>query len=68
MRGFVVYESLFGNTARIAQAIVDGLKDHLDVELHSVAEGRLPEGPDLLVVGGRRTPFRCRGRQRARTP
>lgn len=52
MRGFVVYESLFGNTARIAQAIVDGLKENLDVELHSVAEGKLPEARDLLVMGG----------------
>jgi len=52
MRGLVVYESLFGNTARIAQAVVDGLKERLDVELHSVAEGKLPEGADLLVIGG----------------
>lgn len=52
MRGFVVYESLFGNTARIAQAVLDGLKMHLDVELHSVAEGLQPEGVDLLVIGG----------------
>ena len=52
MRGFVVYESLFGNTALIAQAVVDGLKEHLDVETHSVAEGKLPEGADLLVIGG----------------
>jgi len=52
VRGFVVYESLFGNTARIAQAVVDGLKENLDVELHGVAEGKLPEGADLLVMGG----------------
>jgi hypothetical protein len=52
VRGFVVYESLFGNTARIAQAVVDGMKKHLDVELHSVAEGLGPEGTDLLVMGG----------------
>jgi len=52
MRGLVVYESLFGNTARIAQAIVDGMKTHLDVEMHSVAEGLQPQGVDLLVVGG----------------
>ena len=52
MRGFVVYESLFGNTARIAQAVVDGLKDLLDVEQHSVAEGPLSGGADLLVIGG----------------
>ena len=52
MRGLVVYESLFGNTARIAQAIADGMRKHLDVELHSVAEGKLPEGADLVVMGG----------------
>jgi flavodoxin len=52
MRGFVVYESLFGNTARIAQAITDGMKKHFDVDLHGVAEGVRPEGADLLVVGG----------------
>ena len=52
MRCFVVYESLFGNTARVAQAVVDGMKMQLDVELHSVAEGLRPEGVDLLVMGG----------------
>jgi hypothetical protein len=52
MRGFVVYESLFGNTAQIAQAVVDGMNKHLDVELHSVAEGLHPEDTDLLVMGG----------------
>ncbi|HEX9763504.1 MAG TPA: hypothetical protein VGA97_10435 [Acidimicrobiia bacterium] len=48
----MVYESLFGNTARIAQAVADGMKKHLDVELHSVAEGLRPERADLLVMGG----------------
>jgi hypothetical protein len=52
MRGFVVYESLFGNTARIAQAVADGVRNHLDVELHSVAAGQLPASTDLLVIGG----------------
>jgi hypothetical protein len=52
VRAFVVYESLFGNTARIAQAVADGMKKHLDVELHNVIEGIQPEGADLLVVGG----------------
>jgi hypothetical protein len=52
LRGFVVYESMFGNTARIAQAVVDGLKGYLDVEQHSVADGQQPESPDLLVIGG----------------
>jgi hypothetical protein len=53
LRGFVVYESLFGNTARIAQAVADGMKKgNLEVELHSVSEAKLPEGTDLLVIGG----------------
>jgi hypothetical protein len=52
MRGFVVYESLFGNTASIAQAVADGVRNHLDVELHSVTAGQLPESTDLLVIGG----------------
>ena len=52
MRGFVVYESLFGNTARVAQAVADGMKKRLDVELHGVAEGLRPGRTDLLVMGG----------------
>lgn len=52
MRTFVVYESLFGNTARVAQAVADGINKHLDVELHSVAEGLWPEETNVLVMGG----------------
>ncbi len=52
MRAFVVYESLFGNTARVAQAVADGMGRHLDVELHTVVDGARPEDVDLLVVGG----------------
>lgn len=52
MRGFVVYESMFGNTARIARAIVDGLQRHFDVEVHAVDDGIWPAGVDLVVVGG----------------
>ena len=52
MRGFVVYESLFGNTARIAKAVAAGMREHLDVELHSVAERLWPEDTDLVVMGG----------------
>jgi flavodoxin len=48
----VVYESLFGNTARIAEAIAEGMKEHLEVELHNVVEGTQPDRWDLIVVGG----------------
>lgn len=52
MRAFIVHESLFGNTARVAQAVADGMGGHLDVELHTVVDGARPEGVDLLVVAG----------------
>jgi hypothetical protein len=52
MRGFVVYESLFGNTFRIAQAIADGMGKRLEVELRNVTERVQPGEVDLLVMGG----------------
>ncbi|WP_189802712.1 flavodoxin family protein [Streptomyces tanashiensis] len=53
----IVYESLFGNTREIADAIGEGVKEtHPDAEVECVAVvDALPEriGPtDLLVVGG----------------
>lgn len=57
MRAVIVYESLFGNTREIADAIGEGVKEtHPDAEVECVAVvDALPErvGPtDLLVVGG----------------
>ena len=54
MRALVVYESLFGNTAQVAQAIAEGLSRHGDVEMVEVTQA-LPEitgAVDLIVVGG----------------
>lgn len=54
MKAVVVYESLYGNTREIAEAVARGLRDHADVVLVSVAEveeGQLADA-DLLVVGG----------------
>jgi flavodoxin len=54
MRALVVYESMFGNTHHVADAIADGLRATYDVEVASV-EGATAEmlyGVDLLVVGG----------------
>lgn len=54
MKALVVYDSEFGNTARVAAAIADALRTRLAVELASVAEtppARLT-GLDLLVIGG----------------
>ena len=54
MRALVVFESMFGNTKAIAQAIADGLGAHGEVELVEV--GSAPAQPgrdvDLVVLGG----------------
>ena len=54
MKTLVVYESLFGNTQRVAQAITDGLSEHGDVELLEVTEARdvVTESFDLILLGG----------------
>ncbi|TXG90997.1 flavodoxin/nitric oxide synthase [Rhodococcus rhodnii] len=52
MRALVVWESCFGNTAAVADAIVTGLRDAgVDVEARTAGEDPEPEGFDLLVVG-----------------
>ena len=52
-KALVVYESMFGNTRRVAQAIASGLQGFATVSLVNVnAAGRALPGVDLLVVGG----------------
>src|SRR5579875_2378834 len=53
----VVYESLFGNTRRIAEAIAAGARDaHPSVRVRLLSTSTAPAdgspGPDLLIVGG----------------
>jgi len=53
MRALVVFESMFGNTEKIAAAIADGLSATMDVETVEVGSaGESVAGVDLLVVGG----------------
>ena len=54
MRALVVYESMYGNTKRIADAVADGIARHMTVESIEVSLAPLSiEGDiDLLVVGG----------------
>jgi hypothetical protein len=53
MSTVVVYESMFGNTREIAEAVAAGLGEPGTVEAHEVSEvGALPADVDLLVVGG----------------
>jgi hypothetical protein len=50
---WVVYESMFGNTREVADAVADGLRESARVEVHEVASATpLPADLDLLVVGG----------------
>lgn len=53
-RALVVYESMYGNTQRVAQAVADGLSTHLKVGITEVgtAPEQLPLDVGLIVVGG----------------
>lgn len=54
MRAMVVYESMFGNTQLIADAIAEGLSSRAEVERTAVGDAATTIGDDvaLLVVGG----------------
>lgn len=54
MRAVVVYESMYGNTHLVADAIGDGLRAYADAVVVPVdqADAALASGADLLVVGG----------------
>lgn len=53
-KALVVYESMFGNTEKVAQAIGAGLATSLDVEVVEVSAAPVEPGPDvtLVVAGG----------------
>ncbi|MGY6652446.1 flavodoxin family protein [Amycolatopsis sp. TRM77291] len=52
MKATIVYESMFGNTERVAKAVADGLSRHAEVDVVNVDDfGSVPE-TGLLVVGG----------------
>ncbi len=52
MQTVVVYDSKFGNTEKVAQAIGRGLGAFGDVRVTSTGEATLTERPDLLLLGG----------------
>jgi hypothetical protein len=56
MRALVVYESMFGNTKKVADAVAEGLRaagcDPVDLVRVDKAPTVVPEGVDLVVVGG----------------
>jgi hypothetical protein len=51
MRALVVYESVYGNTRAVAEAVADGLAACGEVEVQPVQEAD-DAGFDLVVVGG----------------
>jgi hypothetical protein len=52
-RALVVYESMFGNTERVARAVAEGLAEHIHVDLARAGAGlTIPDDVDLVVVGG----------------
>src|SRR3954454_12432579 len=51
MNVFVVYESMFGNTAEVARAIARGAAASRCAEVHDIASVEV-EGADLLIIGG----------------
>jgi flavodoxin-like protein len=66
MRALVVYESMFGNTKKIAEEVAGGLMGRMPVEVVEVgsAPRTLPGDVSLLVVGG---PTHAFGMSRAST-
>ena len=66
MKAFVVYESLYGNTQKIAEAIVAGMQPWIDAEAVRVGDAApdLIDRAALVVVGG---PTHAWGMSRRRT-
>ena len=53
-KALVVYESMWGNTEKVARAVAEGLASALQVEVYEVtdAPGSPTQDVDLIVVGG----------------
>jgi hypothetical protein len=66
MRAVVIYESMYGNTHHVAEAIGTGLQDSFEVKVLPVAEAvpAVLQEAGLVVVGG---PTHAHGMSRAAT-
>ncbi|WP_433471406.1 flavodoxin family protein [Saccharomonospora azurea] len=64
MRSLVVYESMFGNTRAVAEAIAEGLRGDVGVVEVGAAPHELASDVDLLVLGA---PTHAFGMSRAAT-
>jgi hypothetical protein len=54
MKAWVVFESMFGNTEQIAQAVAEGLRTSMSVDVTEVIDAPAdpPEDVTLIVAGG----------------
>ena len=54
MKTVIVYESVFGNTRRVAEELARVARRHGEVETVAAgeAEGRVVDGADLVLIGG----------------
>jgi hypothetical protein len=53
MHALIVYESMYGNTRAVAEAVADGIGPGWTTTVRAVHEaGAVPDDVDLLVVGG----------------
>ena len=54
MKALVVYESMFGNTGQVAEAIAAGLGESVEVEMAEISQAPREPGSDveLIVAGG----------------
>jgi flavodoxin len=54
MRALIIYESMYGNTRQVAEAVADALRDRDDDVAVASAHEAAPalDGVELLVVGG----------------
>lgn len=53
MKALIIYDTLYGNTKQIAEAIADGLREQYDVQ--TIAASDTPPSPDeldLVLLGG----------------
>ena len=66
MPALVIYESMYGNTKHIAEAIAEGVAEHMTYELVEVSTAPMMIDPEveLLIVGG---PTHVRGMTSPRT-
>ena len=64
MRALVVFESMYGNTQRIAEAVAAGLRTEVETDLFEVSSApRSTDGYEVVVVGGPTHAFTMSTRQ-----